>query len=466
MKRLALLLLALTVHGPVRAAEPASGGLFRPDDRWLFLGDSITQNGAYASSVYLYYATRFPDGALQAASAGISGDSAGGALRRYEWDVRAQKPSVVTVMFGMNDVGRGFYGEASPSAEVLARRAAALDQYRRDMRALVSRLRSDGVRVVLLTPSPFDDTAESDRPRQLGVNTALGECAAFLRELAAETGSGLVDFHGPMTSINARLQAAEPRATIIGADRVHPGAPGHLLMAWLLLKAQGAPALVSAIEIDARAARVVAEKNAAVSDLAPAGGGLTFTVRAASLPYPFHRDALDALAWAPIREELNHESLRITGLPAGDYELHIDGVRIRAWSAGELAAGVDLAAETDTPQSRQAARVLGLVREWRDTVSSRLRVIPQVEHWHLRDVPQPVEFATVRERLSEQMERLRRSEASMDRYNFGIIERYLHAKPEEANIRAHLADLERRIRSTSRPQAHVYRLVPTPHEKR
>jgi len=49
-----------------------------------------------------------------------------------------------------------------------------------------------------------------------------------------------------MTALNREQQKNNPTWTIVGGDRVHPGAPGHLMMAWLFLKSQNAPAAVSA----------------------------------------------------------------------------------------------------------------------------------------------------------------------------------------------------------------------------
>jgi hypothetical protein len=50
----------------------------------------------------------------------------------------------------------------------------------------------------------------------------------------------------------AKATDAEQAKKII-PDRVHPGASGHLLMAAELLKSWQAPALVSGVEIDAKA---------------------------------------------------------------------------------------------------------------------------------------------------------------------------------------------------------------------
>ena len=67
-----------------------------------------------------------------------------------------------------------------------------------------------------------------------------------------------------------------PQYTLIGADRVHPKGPGHTMMAWLFLKAQGAPALVSDLKIDAKNVTVIKCENASVSNLQKEKDGADF----------------------------------------------------------------------------------------------------------------------------------------------------------------------------------------------
>ncbi|HEY9250576.1 MAG TPA: hypothetical protein VIO38_15660, partial [Rariglobus sp.] len=59
---LLLLLCAALCAAPLRAET--APGLFRDHDRWAAVGDSITQGRTYYAWIYLYYATRFPDLAL------------------------------------------------------------------------------------------------------------------------------------------------------------------------------------------------------------------------------------------------------------------------------------------------------------------------------------------------------------------------------------------------------------------
>ena len=58
MRRLALLFAALILTTPLRAADPAPEFFFKPNDRIVFLGDSITQQYQYSSYIELYLTDR------------------------------------------------------------------------------------------------------------------------------------------------------------------------------------------------------------------------------------------------------------------------------------------------------------------------------------------------------------------------------------------------------------------------
>ena len=236
MKRVFCIVLAIAslLSGSVRAE------LFKDGETVCFLGDSITHGREYHSMIYAYYLTRFPDRTIHFVNAGISGDSAGGALGRLDDDVISKSPSTVVVMLGMNDVGRGNY-VANPTEKQLAAQVAALDRYRANMDKVLGRLSSEtSAGFMLMTPSPFDQTCVNQRGNnQPGCNDGLAKCAEIVRQLAAKYHAEVIDLHGPMTAFNLEHQKSDPTYTLIGPDRVHPGPPGNLMMAWLFLKAQG-----------------------------------------------------------------------------------------------------------------------------------------------------------------------------------------------------------------------------------
>lgn len=429
---------------------------FQNGDRWTVVGDSITQGGLYAAQIYLYYATRFPEQELELRNAGNSGDSADGGLIRYDWDIKNKRPSVVSIMFGMNDVRRELYDSTNPTLERLSQQARVLERYRREMSDLAARFKSDGVRVILVTPTVYDETVKLENPPQIGVNGALGMCAAFLRDLAPRIGATIIDFHGPMTALNSKLQEKDPRLSLIRPDRIHPNEIGHFVMAYLFLKGQGAPAIVSSVSVDIKEARVTEAVRASVKNLSTRDTGLTFTLQEVALPFPVAREFQPALAWIPFEEELNREMLQVVGLVDGEYLLSIDGREVRKYTAAELSVGVNLALEENTPQAEQAAGVMELVRQWQ-SVMAEIRTIAQFEFWRLGDIPHPIALDSIRPRLDKEIARLNDA-IQPDKSEQKFIQSYLSAKTREDSNLLKLRELEGRIRVAATPGQHLFEI--------
>jgi hypothetical protein len=234
-----------------------------------------------------------------------------------------------------------------------------------------------------MTPSPFDQTCLNDRDNnQPGCNDGLARCAEIVRELATKYNAEVIDLHGPMTAFNLQRQKHDPNYTLIGSDRVHPGLPGNLMMAWLFLKAQGASDLVSEVVFDAAAGRVAKASDATVSDVCRKGDGWSFRVLEKALPYPVDPAARELLDTVPLEKSLNQEVVKITGLAKGSHVLSIDGVPVARHTAAEWAGGVNLAFNPATPQFKQAQEVAKL-NEKRRLTEVRLRGYACVR-WFLR----------------------------------------------------------------------------------
>ena len=77
---------------------------FQKGDRIAFVGNSITCGGHYHSYIWLYYMTRFPDQRIDIFNEGVGGDVAEMIYQRLD-KVFEHEPTVVTLSFGMNDVG-------------------------------------------------------------------------------------------------------------------------------------------------------------------------------------------------------------------------------------------------------------------------------------------------------------------------------------------------------------------------
>jgi len=340
-------------------------------DRIVFYGDSITDQRLYTTFVETYIVTRFPRLNVSFVHSGWGGDrvtgGGGGPIdRRLERDVFAYKPSVVTIMLGMNDAAYRPFNQQ------------IFDVYAKGFQHLVESLKSNlpGVRITLIQPSPFDDVTR--KPNfEGGYNQVLIRYGEFLKGLAEKDGASLADLN---TSVVAALKKAmeinETGAQDLIRDRVHPGPGGQLLMAEALLKAWNAPAIVSVLELDAASGRVVREENAKVDNL-KGNGTISWTQQDSALPMPVDlKNTAIALAVkaSDVERALNQQTLKVSGLGTPKYALKIDGDDVAELGKDELASGVNLA-ELDTPMFRQAKAVHELTRRHNDLHFQRWRTL-------------------------------------------------------------------------------------------
>jgi lysophospholipase L1-like esterase len=213
---------------------------FADGDTVCFLGDSITHGGNWHRYIELFYVSRYPERKVNIVNCGIGGDRADGALKRLDWDVLVHQPTVIVIMLGMNDIGHGNYDSPVPTPQILTAREQSITAYRTNMTALVEAIQKRSkAAIILVKPSPYDETAELAKPGRKGANGALAKCSDICGELAQKYNTAVVDLHGPMTKLMAEGQKLDPKFALCGGDRVHPGLPGHLVMASLFLGGQG-----------------------------------------------------------------------------------------------------------------------------------------------------------------------------------------------------------------------------------
>ncbi|MET3880176.1 SGNH/GDSL hydrolase family protein [Chitinophaga sp. OAE865] len=352
---------------------------FQQNDRVVFVGNSITEAGAYVSYIYLYYMTHFPGRKMVIMNGGIGGDKASDIYRRLEYDVLAKKPSVLVLTFGMNDTGY-FEFNNSDAAKTAAERIAAS---RRSYGQIEQRLlKLPAIQKVLMSSSPYDETSKFNGNIFPGKHKAMLEIVKFQEEAARKNNWAFTDLFRPMTAINEQLQQKDSTFTMIGSDRIHPGNAGHLVMASLFLKSQGLSGKpVAEVHINAANGKLQQVVNCNISQLNASAGKVSFGYLAASLPFPIdtvariwgnNQKQSDALNWIPFTEDFNREILQVDGLSSGDYTLLIDGHAVGKWSAGAFAQGINLATVPETPQYKQALSVMQLNLR-RAEVESRFR---------------------------------------------------------------------------------------------
>ncbi len=359
----------------------------KPNDRVVFYGDSITDQRLYSTFVETFVVTRFPNLPVSFVHSGWGGDrvtgGAGGPVElRLERDVLAYKPTLVTVMLGMNDASYRAFDQST------------FDTYSSGMTRILDTLQKEApnARITLIQPSPYDDVTRAPTFAG-GYNAVLERYGDFLRTTAQDRKTGLADLNSPVVAMLRKANTSDPTLAqkIIG-DRIHPGPGGHLIMAQALLRAWDAPSLVSDIEIDATAKKVVRFQNTQITDLKGEGETLSWTQNDGALPFPIDtNDAAAALAVSSsdIVQTLNRQPLRVTGLTAPRYTLVVDGDEVADFGREELAAGVNLAMQP-TPMRAQAMAVHRLTLEHNNQHNFRWRTIQVPLASHSQDVQNAV----------------------------------------------------------------------------
>jgi lysophospholipase L1-like esterase len=347
---------------PCPAADPAPAFPLKDGDVWVMAGDSITAQHLHSNYFEAFCYARYPKLTFAFRNSGVGGHTIPSTLARFDYDIAAWKPSVVSVELGMNDSG-----------------GTQTDQFVKNMGTMVARIRGVGARPVILSASPVNDG--TTMARLAGRNVRLSEYATALKTFSEKEGipyadqfHALVDVWGknklrenvlalkPLAAddsiagvehLRAFLAAQEKqpvKAVSMQGDAVHPGPPGQLMMAAALLKGFGADGFVSSATVDG-SGKVVEAKGCAVTDAKADGKTLAFDRLDDCLPFPIPNDARVVLPLAPEVLALSRYTLTVTNLSAGDYLLKINGAECGRFSAKELAAGANLTALPAGPKA-------------------------------------------------------------------------------------------------------------------
>jgi lysophospholipase L1-like esterase len=209
----------------------------------LFQGDSITDCGrdrgdaspqnasaqnasplgnGYPGKIAALYGILFPGDGTVFVNRGISGNRTGDLLERYERDFRDQKPDLISILIGINDVWRRYDRDNPTSPELFEHR----------YRTLLEQLKGDlpDTRIIIIEPfllHPLPDRREWHED--------LDPKIQITRKLARE----FADYYLPMDGILARYVAEGIPEEHIAADGVHPTAAGHGILAYEWLHCLG-----------------------------------------------------------------------------------------------------------------------------------------------------------------------------------------------------------------------------------
>jgi len=371
----------------------------RDGDTVAFLGDSITAARGYSRVIENYTLLRFPERKIRFFNAGRGGETAKGALSRLDEAVLGRGATVLTVAYGINDIGWGTKADEAHRREHLE-----------SVREIVRRCREKGVRVYVCSAAI---TAEDPATAEQGFLQKMGDDALAQ---ARELGAGAIDVQRGMRAVQRRMLAAgaaekdeRKRPRMHADDGVHLNDLGQMAMAVTILKGLGAPADVSWATIDAGRAEAVQTESCTISGISGDDRALRF-VRLDSRQ-PLNLQPLWMLMGfhIPITDELNRYGLTVRGLAEGRWEILAGGRPLGTWTASQLADGINLASASGEPWEpggpwHAQAQLLKTITDLRDEID-----------WTRRDLPRLLAGHPERDALAEDARKIEDALQSLQR---------------------------------------------------
>ena len=305
-------------------------------DTVVFLGDSITAARTYGKIVENYTLLRFPERRVRFFNAGIGGDTAAAAVGRLERDVFSHGATVVTVCFGMNDVGWGMTADVEH-----------VKAYLEALRTIVRECRKHKARVIYLTPAVT--AADPKASEKDFLQTLADQGAKAVKSMGEDT----IDVQRGMREIQKRVFAAnaaqkdeKAHVSLHLVDGVHLSDLGQMAMAFTILEGLDAPKEVSDACVDAAYGSVVTQKGCRLSEVKSAAGRLEFTRFDEGLPINFGLFGALQFVWVPFHVAMNRYGLAVKGLAKGNWEVLADERSIGIFDADTLGRGIDVASRT------------------------------------------------------------------------------------------------------------------------
>lgn len=204
--------------------------LFQPQQKIVFVGDSITDAGRREASPYgagyvnqarSLLMARYPELALRFVNRGVSGDTTRHLLDRWDRDVIAEQPDWLVLMIGINDVWRAF--------GLYPHECVPLPEYEAILHDLLKRCCSQtSARLILMEPYMIEPD------RSVLIRRHMDWYGEVVRRLAGEYEAILVRTQG---AFDRALHYTTPRDW--SDDQIHPNSAGHAIIALELLRAVG-----------------------------------------------------------------------------------------------------------------------------------------------------------------------------------------------------------------------------------
>lgn len=189
-------------------------------------GDSITDAGrfgepedlgsGYARMVAKYIENFYPDLEMKVYNRGISGHRSKDLVDRWQKDCIDLKPTVVSILIGINDVWRSF-DQNDPTT---------VEAYAENCENLMKQVKDAGASLIILEPFAIPTGVITDAWR-LDLDPKINA----LRKLAVKYADAYIPLDGIFYGLSTQTSPE-----IWTGDGVHPSAAGHRIIAKELIK--------------------------------------------------------------------------------------------------------------------------------------------------------------------------------------------------------------------------------------
>jgi lysophospholipase L1-like esterase len=213
---------------PLIAILLSASSFFQPPrKKVIFFGDSITEAavkpGGYIQLMDSLIAAGNKSSQYELVGAGISGNKIYDLYLRIEDDVIKQRPDIVVIYVGVNDV----WHKASSGT------GTDYSKFGRFYEAVVNKLQAAGAKVIVCTPAVIGERTDHSNQQDGDLNLY----SQWLRTFCANRQLPLVDLRNIFIRYNLENNPQNKESGILTTDRVHLNAAGNLLVATSLWKA-------------------------------------------------------------------------------------------------------------------------------------------------------------------------------------------------------------------------------------
>lgn len=193
-------------------------------DRVVFLGDSITAQGAQTGGYVDLVKKAVASQGVEVIGAGIGGHKVPDLEKRLDRDVISKKPTVVVIYIGINDVWHSTRNAGTSK-----------DKFESGLHSLIKRCNDAGARVILCTASVIGEKTDGSND----LDKLLDEYCEISRGVAKKSKTQLIDLRAGFLSALKGSNKKNEHKGILTTDGVHLNAAGNQFVAKQMLTGLG-----------------------------------------------------------------------------------------------------------------------------------------------------------------------------------------------------------------------------------